>query len=675
MSNESTPRAPHDPSTDDQALTPLPDLPPGPPLPPWTTEDAKQLYLINRWGGGYFDVDAQGRITVAPLQARGRKVALLDVVEAARQEEGLRTPLVVRFQDVLHHRVRVLNEAFNRAIAENKFRGSYRGVFPIKVNQLREVVEEILDAGRAFHYGIEVGSKPEVFAGLAMHQDPESLIVCNGYKDDSFIRTALLGRKLGKRVILIAEKLSEVRAICRIAREMNVEAEIGMRVRLVTRGAGQWAESGGENAKFGLSTTEILEATEILKEAGMSNAFKLIHFHIGSQVPDILIIKRAVREAARYYAKLRRRGHPIEFIDVGGGLAIDYDGSRSTFHASMNYSVEEYARDIVWNLADVCDEERVPHPNIVSESGRAIVAHHSVLVVEAFGAIEKTPTIDNRKVLSSDHKLLRALDDIDEALGRGELSEPWHDLQQVKEESEKLFEVGLLDLDVKAAVEVRYWRAAERLAALAQRIDKSQVPDDLGDLDRQLTDQHICNFSVFQSLLDHWALGALFPIVPIHRLDERPELQSTLVDITCDSDGKVTKFIDNNNDVRETLPLHSITDGKPYYLGIFLTGAYQDIMGDLHNLFGRVNEVHVFLDEDEDCGYYLEETIKGNTIRDVLRMTQYEERELSIKLKSQVDAAIKQDRLKPTEGIRLLNEYERGLKDQTYLSFPETSSK
>ncbi|RYE74893.1 MAG: biosynthetic arginine decarboxylase, partial [Myxococcales bacterium] len=339
----------------------------------------------------------------------------------------------------------------------------------------------------------------------------------------------------------------------------------------------------------------------------------------------------------------------------------------------MNYSVEEYARDIVWNLADVCDEERVPHPNIVSESGRAIVAHHSVLVVEAFGAIEKTPTIDNRKVLSSDHKLLRALDDIDEALGRGELSEPWHDLQQVKEESEKLFEVGLLDLDVKAAVEVRYWRAAERLAALAQRMDKSQVPDDLGDLDRQLTDQHICNFSVFQSLLDHWALGALFPIVPIHRLDERPELNSTLVDITCDSDGKVTKFIDNNNDVRETLPLHAIADGKPYYLGIFLTGAYQDIMGDLHNLFGRVNEVHVFLDEDEECGYYLEETIKGNTIRDVLRMTQYEERELSLKLKAQVDAAIKQDRLKPTEGIRLLNEYERGLKDQTYLSFPETS--
>jgi len=651
-----------------------PPLPPATPLPPWTTADSRKLYLIDRWGAGYFDVDNKGRITVAPLQTRGRKVAIMDVVEAAIKEEGLKAPLVIRFQDMLHHRVRVLNEAFNRAIADNKFRGQYRGVFPIKVNQLREVVEEILDAGRPFHYGVEVGSKPEVYAGLAMHTDPESLIVCNGYKDDAFIRTALLGRKLGKRVILIAEKLSEVRAICRIGRELGLEPEIGMRVRLVTRGAGKWAESGGENAKFGLSTTEILEAAEILKEAGMSNAFKLIHFHIGSQVPDILIIKRAVREAARYYAKLRRRGHPIEFLDVGGGLAIDYDGSRSTFHASMNYTVEEYARDIVWNVADVCDEERVPHPNLISESGRAIVGHHAVLVVEAFGAIEKTPTIDNRKIPDADHKLLRTLNDTEEALSRGglterELSESWHDLQQAKEESEKLFEVGLLDLDVKAAVEVRYWKLAERISELAQRLDKNQIPDDLVALEHQLVDQHICNFSVFQSLLDHWALGALFPIVPIHRLDERPTLLSTLVDITCDSDGKVTKFIDINNDVRETIPLHAIDDGKPYYLGIFLTGAYQDIMGDLHNLFGRVNEVHVFLDEDEECGYYLEETIEGNTIRDVLRMTQYDERELSIKIKSQVDAAIKQDKLKPTEGIRLLNEYERGLKDQTYLHF------
>ncbi len=634
----------------------------------WTIDDAKELYMIDRWGGGYFDVDEQGRITVAPLQARGGKVVLQDVVEMAIKEEGLKAPLVVRFQDMLHHRVRTLNEAFNRAIAENKYRGSYRGVFPIKVNQLREVVEEILEAGRPFHYGIEVGSKPEIFAGLAVHTDNESLIVCNGYKDDAFIRIALQGRKLGKKVILIAEKLSEIRAIVRIAKEIGVDPEIGVRVRLVARGAGKWAESGGERAKFGLTTSEILEAAAILKEAGMTSAFKLVHFHVGSQVPDILIVKRAVREAARYYAKLRRMGHPVEYLDVGGGLAVDYDGSRSTTDASMNYSVEEYARDIVWNIADVCDEERVPHPNIVSESGRAVVAQHALLVVEAFGAVERTAR--NFVIESKDHKLVRSVKDVADNLSERTLNETWHDLLQIKEESEKLFEVGLLDLDVKAHVETIFWQTTERIRDMVGRLEREQIPDDLVDIDQRLANQHLCNFSVFQSLLDHWAFGALFPVCPIHRLNERPTTQSTLVDITCDSDGKVAKFIDRDTPERDTLPLHALdrTQG-PYYLGIFLTGAYQDIMGDIHNLFGRVNEVHVFLDEDEECGYYLEETIQGNTISEVLRMTQYETHDLATRMKAQVDATIKQDRLKPTEGMKLLAEYERGLKDTTYLSF------
>ena len=635
-------------------------------MDPWTVEDARELYMIDRWGGGYFGVSEDGKMTVAPLQSRGRAVAIADVVEEALKEEGLKTPLVVRFQDILHHRVRVLNEAFNKAIAENKYRGTYRGVFPIKVNQLREVVEEILEAGRPFHYGIEVGSKPEMYAGLAVHHDNESLIVCNGYKDDAFIRTALLGRKLGKKVILIAEKLSEVRAIARIAKEMGVEPEIGVRVRLVARGAGKWAESAGERAKFGLSTAEILEAAAILRDAGMSNAFKLVHFHIGSQVPDILIIKRAVREAARYYAKLRRLGHPVEYIDVGGGLAIDYDGSQTPTDASMNYSVEEYARDIVGNIADVCDEERVPHPHIVSESGRAIVAQHCVLVVEAFGAIERTRA--NAEIEpSKDHKLLANVRDINEAIAEKNLLESWHDLLQVKEESEKMFEVGLLELDVKAAVETSFWKVADRIRRMVAQMDPTEVPEELAALEGQFSTQHICNFSVFQSLLDHWAFGALFPVVPIHRLDERPELASTLVDITCDSDGKIGKFIDKTELARDTLPLHAIDNGKPYYLGVFLTGAYQDIMGDIHNLFGRVNEVHVFLDDDEDCGYYLEETIEASSIADVLRMTQYETHDLAVRMKAQVDAAIKQDRLKPTEGMRLLAEYERGLKNQTYL--------
>lgn len=631
----------------------------------WTVDDARDLYMLDRWGAGYFDVSPDGLVTIAPLQERGPKIALSHVVEMARQE-GLRTPLLIRFQDLLHHRVKALNEAFAAAIRDNRYRGQYRGVFPIKVNQLREVVEEILEAGRSYHFGLEVGSKPEVFAGLSVHTDNESLIVCNGYKDDTFIRTALLGRKLGKKVILIAEKLSEVRAIVRVAKELNVEPMIGLRVRLVTKGAGKWASSGGEHAKFGLTTAEILEAAQILKEAGLSQAFRLIHFHIGSQVPDILIVKRAVREAARYYAKLRRMGHPVEYIDVGGGLAIDYDGSRSTFHSSMNYTMAEYARDIVYNIGDVCDDEKVPHPDIVSESGRALVAHHSVLVVEAFGAIEKTPTkLEGPAV---EHKLVRALEEVYASVDAKNLAESYHDILQAKEEAQKMFELGILGLDVKAAVENLFWQTAERMFKVARTLEPEEVPEELSELRTQLADQHICNFSVFQSLLDHWALGALFPILPIHRLDERPTSESSLVDITCDSDGKVSKFIDRV-DVRDTLLLHAIDDGKPYYLGVFLTGAYQDIMGDMHNLFGRVNEVHVFLDDDEECGYYLEETIAGNTIRDVLGMTQYDAHELVAKVKSQVDVAIKQDKLRPTEGMRLLADYERGLKDQTYLNF------
>lgn len=633
----------------------------------WTTDDAKALYLIDRWGGGYFDVNAEGNLTVAPLQERGKRIAIRDVVDAAI-EQGLRAPMLIRFQDLLHHRVRQLNEAFSRAIADHKFRGTYRGVFPIKVNQLREVVEEILDAGRPYHFGVEVGSKPEIFAGLSVHTDNESLIVCNGYKDDNFIRTALLGRKLGKKVILIAEKLSEVRSITRIAKEMNVVPLIGLRVRLVSKGAGRWATSGGEHAKFGLSTEEILLATQIMQDAGMSASLKLLHFHIGSQVPDILIIKRAVREAARHYAKLRKMGHAIEYIDVGGGLAIDYDGSRSTFHSSMNYTMEEYARDIVYNIGDVCDEEKVPHPDLVSESGRALVAHHSVLVVQAFGSIEKTPMERSERPTNDEHKLIKDMLYTESHLSDRNLLESWHDLIQVKEEAQKMFELGLLDLPIKARVESLFWRTAEEIQGRLTDLADTEIPDDLAELKTQLADQYICNFSVFQSLLDHWALGAMFPVVPIHRLAERPDIESTLVDITCDSDGKVSKFIDIA-DVRDTLSLHPLRANEPYYLGIFLTGAYQDIMGDIHNLFGRVNEVHVFLDDDEDCGYYLEETIPGNTIKEVLTMTQYDTQGLLSKVKAQVDAAIKQDRLKPTEGMRLLADYERGLRDQTYLSF------
>src|SRR5438552_1523507 len=437
--------------------------------PQWTVQDSAALYMIDRWGAGYFDVNANGDMTVAPLQEASIGIPIIDALREAKVL-NLDAPLLIRFQDLLRHRVESLNNAFTRAIAEHKYRGNYRGVFPIKVNQLREVVEEILDAGRPFNYGLEVGSKPEMFAGLAIHNDPEALLVCNGYKDSTFIRMALLGRKLGKKVILIAEKLSEVRAITKIAAEMNVEPWIGMRVRLLSKGKGKWATSGGEHAKFGLSTAEILEAIEILREAKMESAFKLLHSHIGSQIPDILTIKRAVREAAMYYAKLHRMGHPLEYLDVGGGLAIDYDGSRSEFHSSMNYTLEEYANDIVYNIMDVCDDEHVPHPNIVSESGRAMVAHHSVLVVQAFGAIEKTP-IEPRTVRASDHKLTREILEIDRDLNDDNINEAWHDLQQIKEQAQTMFEYGLLNLDVKARVESLFWEIAERMQALIAGMD------------------------------------------------------------------------------------------------------------------------------------------------------------------------------------------------------------
>ncbi|HVR40168.1 MAG TPA: biosynthetic arginine decarboxylase [Thermoanaerobaculia bacterium] len=632
----------------------------------WSVDDAVALYMIDRWGAGYFGVNGSGDMTVAPLQSKGAAIPILDVVREARAQ-NLDTPLLIRFQDLLRHRVEMINGSFTRAIAEQNYRGVYRGVFPLKVNQLREVVEEILDAGRPFHFGVEAGSKPEIFAGLAVHQDPEALIICNGYKDANFIRTALIGRKLGKKVIIVAEKVSEVQLITKIAADMGVEPWIGLRVRLLSKGEGKWATSGGEHAKFGLSTAEILEATDVLREANMSSAFKLIHFHIGSQIPDILTIKRAVREAAMYYAKLYKMGHRLEYIDVGGGLAIDYDGSRSRFHSSMNYSVEEYASDVVYNIADICDDEQVPHPNIVSESGRATVAHHSVLVVQAFSAIEKTP-LEPREMRPADHKLVRELLEIDRRLGPETINEAWHDLQQIKEQAQTLFEVGQLSLEAKARIESLFWEVAERMQTIVKTIDIEELPEDVQNLKVELADQHICNFSVFQSLLDHWALGQLFPILPIHRLHEKPQFESTIVDITCDSDGKVSKYIDLN-DVRDTLPLHEIRPDEPYLLGVFLTGAYQDIMGDIHNLFGRVNEVHVFLDPDEESGFYIEEEIPGQPIGEVLAMTQWDWRDLEKRMKQQIDVAIKQDRVKPTEGMRLLADYERGLKDQTYLSF------
>jgi arginine decarboxylase len=628
----------------------------------WDIQSAISLYNIDRWSSGYFSINQLGHIQVLPMQL-GAGIDIMDVIAEAR-DRGLIFPLLIRFQDLLRHRVDHINQAFIEAIREANYQNVYRGVFPIKVNQLREVVEEIMDAGKPYHFGLEAGSKPELMAALAIHSDPESLIVCNGYKDSLFIQNALLGRKLGKKIFMVVEKLEELAAILQVSREVGVEPLIGLRVRLQSKGAGKWATSGGENAKFGLSTADLVAASEMLKKENLAHCLQLIHFHVGSQVPDIGTIKRAVREAARFYAKMAKMGHPLGYLDVGGGLGVDYDGSRTAFDSSTNYTLNEYARDIVYNVMDVCDSEKVAHPIIISESGRALVAHHSVLIVEAFGSIEKNSAPISMDAAKDEIKLVSDMRDLQKALTMQNRMETLHDAQQAKEQAQSMFDLGLLDLESKARIELLYWRIAQTIVDYTS--GAKYVPDEIKDLEVTLSDQYVCNFSVFQSLLDHWALGQLFPVMPIHRLDELPSRNGTLVDITCDSDGKVSKFIDLQ-DVKETLSLHTLRPGEPYYIGFFLMGAYQDIMGDFHNLFGRVNEAHVFLDEDEEGGFYIEEIIPGSTIGDVLSLTQWDQNELIRLIKAQVDSAIKSDRLKPNEAMRLLTNYERVLKTYTYL--------
>jgi arginine decarboxylase len=584
---------------------------------------------------------------------------------------GLNAPMVIRFQDLLRYRVVQLNEMFRKAIREEGYKGEYRGVFPIKVNQLREVIDEIISAGKDYSYGLEAGSKPELVVALAMHEGANRLIICNGYKDTDYIRLALLGRKLGKKVILVVEQLSELDEIIRLSEETGVKPMIGFRAKLQTRGEGKWALSTGENAKFGLNTAEILFACEKLKAVKFTQCLRLVHFHIGSQVPNIITIKNAVIEATRFYCQLARMGFPMGYLDVGGGLGIDYDGSRTNFESSMNYSLEEYARDVVFNIREICNASSVPVPDIVSESGRAVVAPHSMLVVEVFERINKRESLGQQHQPEEKHKVVMDLEVMlknKTKLGR---LERFHDAIQKKEEAFSLFNLGYLDLENRAAAESLFWQICEQIAREGKKA--GYEPEELHDLSAMLADQYVCNFSVFQSLPDHWALKQLFPIAPLHRLKEKPTVNAILVDITCDSDGKISSFIDLQ-DVKEYITLHPLNN-KPYYLGIFLTGAYQDIMGDLHNLFGRVDEVHVFLEDDEPNGFYIEESINGSRIADVIEGVQYQKEELGRRMKSMIDAATRKDQMKPREGVRLLEMYESQIRNKTYLNIERSNGR
>lgn len=629
----------------------------------WAISDALKLYNIEHWGDQYFNIGQTGNLTVHPEQGDGEGIDIMKVLEDVK-DRGFDVPVLFRFQDIIRKRVVHLNEAFRKSIQEAQYKGRYQGVYPIKVNQMREVVEEILDAGEPYDFGLETGSKAELSAAIAMETPERALIICNGYKDDDFIKMALMGRRLGKNVIIVVEKLSELYQILRISDDLEIEPRIGIRAKLYARGSGKWESSGGEFAKFGLTTPEMIHVVKTLKECGLEHTLNLIHFHIGSQVTSIRTIKDAVREITRIYAKLQKMDLNIEYLDVGGGLGVDYDGSRTNFDSSMNYSLDEYVSDVVYSIQEVCESEGVKEPHIVSESGRALVAHHSVLVVDAFGSIEPGSTPVELECTAEEATVVEETRYIYENLTNKNLLESYHDIVQRKEESVSLFNLGYLSLEDRAKVEHLFWLVCKKIYK-SYRAQKF-VPEEIEVLEKYLADQYLCNFSVFQSMLDHWAIEHLFPIVPLHRHLEQPTQSGTIVDITCDSDGKVSKFIDFR-EIKDTLPLHALREGENYYIGIFLMGAYQDIMGDLHNLFGRVNEVHVFLDESEPGGYYLEELIQGESISDVLAVTQYSSAYLKKRVKDQIDCRVRKGEIKGKERVELLKFYERVLHGYTYM--------
>ena len=626
----------------------------------WTIEDAKELYNINGWGVSYFGINEEGNVYVSPSKDQTR-IDLKEVMNELALRD-VTTPVLLRFPDILDNRIEQTASCFQKAKEEYDYKAENFIIYPIKVNQMQPVVEEIISHGRKFNLGLEAGSKPELHAVIAVQCQSDSLIICNGYKDQSYIELALLAQKMGKRIFIVIEKLNELEIIAKAAKKLNVKPNLGIRIKLASSGSGKWEESGGDASKFGLTSSELLEALRILDEKGLHNCLRLIHFHIGSQITKIRRIQTALREAAQFYINLHKMGYNVDFVDCGGGLGVDYDGTRSpSSESSVNYTIQEYVNDCVYTFVDAANKNNIQHPNIITESGRSLAAHHSVLVIDVLETASLPRMSEEFEPTETDHQLVKDLYEIWDNLNPRSILEDWHDAEQIREEALDLFAHGIVDLKTRAEIEGMYWSICREINTLTKQL--KHVPEELRKMDKLLADKYFCNFSLFQSLPDSWAIDQLFPILPIQRLDERPTRNATLQDITCDSDGKIANFVTNRH-ISHVLPVHQLKKTDQYYLGVFLVGAYQEILGDMHNLFGDTNAVHISV---KDGRYHIDQIIDGETVEEVLDYVQYNPKKLVRQLEIWVAKSVKAGKISLEEGKEFLSNYRSGLYGYTYL--------
>lgn len=626
----------------------------------WTIEDSNELYNMSGWGTSYFGINEKGDVYVTPCKD-DTQIDLHDVMDELSLRD-ITPPVLLRFPDILDNRIEKTWSCFKKASDEYGFTGENFIIYPIKVNQMQPVVEEIISHGRKFNLGLEAGSKPELHAVIAVQCQSDSLIICNGYKDQSYIELALLAQKMGKRIFIVVEKLNELEIIAKAAKKLNVRPNLGIRIKLASSGSGKWEESGGDASKFGLTSSELLKALEILEKKEMKDCLRLIHFHIGSQITKIRRIQTALREASQFYIQLHKMGYNVDFVDCGGGLGVDYDGTRSpNSESSVNYSIQEYVNDCIYTFVEAANRNGIQHPNIITESGRSLSAHHSVLVIDVLETASLPEMDDEFEPGEASHPLVKDLYDIWDNLNPRTMLEDWHDAEQIRDEALDLFSHGIVDLQTRAEIERMYWSVCREINSLAKSL--KHTPEELKNLDKILADKYFCNFSLFQSLPDAWAVDHLFPIVPLQRLNERPTRSATLQDITCDSDGKITNFVTNRN-ISHILPVHTLRKNEPYYLGVFLVGAYQEILGDMHNLFGDTNAAHITV---KDGRYHIDQIFDGETVEEVLNYVQYNPKKLVRQLEVWVTKSVKQGKISLEEGKEFLSNYRSGLYGYTYL--------